>query len=75
MLENTYNIRSKSLEKRNYHRDLILLKEEVMHIMIHFHELGYLFEVGGRKNSFERIVDVTNGNWICCCRFHAINLQ
>ena len=26
--------------KRNYHRDLMLSKVEVMHIMIHFYELG-----------------------------------
>lgn len=52
-----------------------LLKEEVMHVMILFHESGYFFDVGGRKNSVEQIVDVSNGIWICCCRFHAINLQ
>jgi hypothetical protein len=52
-----------------------LLKEEVMQVMILFHESGYFFEVGGRKNSVEQIVDVSNGIWICCCRFHAINLQ
>ena len=38
-----------------------LLKEEVMHVMILFHESGYFFEVGGRKNSVEQIVDVSNG--------------
>ena len=58
-----------------YHKRSTLLKEEVMHVMILFHESGYFFEVGGRKNSVEQIVDVSNGIWICCCRFHAINLQ
>ena len=48
--------------REGYHKRSTLLKEEVMHVMILFHESGYFFDVGGRKNSVEQIVDVLFGN-------------